>query len=162
MKNIKRIITVMMVLSLAVLVTGLVYAQEDAKPAKDPAVSQDDAGAAKEKTKGASKVNRKSIEGEISGVGNNYIGIIYKTDESIGREYELAIPIEGRPELQHIVDIRQLNAGDIVAVYYDETVELQDDGKESVVGRNAKIIKFIKAAPKAAPEPVEESVEAEE
>lgn len=126
-KQIMQIAGIGLVLVLGLAVTG--QAQED-----------------KEKAKTTSAI--KEVQGEISGIGRDYIAIVYDRDTEKGVEYEILLPIEEDIKLVRKRKLNEIKVGDIVGVQYEESKE----GPK--LSRKAKIISFIKPAEKK-PEPVE-------
>jgi len=86
----------------------------------------------------------KSTEGEISGLSNNFIAILYGSDAKTS--YEIALDIGKDVKIEHKNSLKDIGVGDIVGVNYEETIETKEGEKPRVVARVAKVIKFIKAA----------------
>ena len=148
-------------LILAIYIAGPVMAQsekasEKAKGADAPgqaAVTESAAAARNEVT----KVETKEVTGEVSGVSKDFIAIVYKKDDASHASYEVALPIQGTPILQHISNVKQIKVGDTITVQYDEMIKTDEKGKNAVVGRNAKTITFVSPAPPPPPEPMDET-----
>jgi len=151
---------------LAIYIAGPVMAQsekasEKAKGADAPgkaAVTESAASARDEVT----KVETKEVTGEVGGISKDFIAVVYKKDDASHASYEVALPIQGTPILQHISNLKQIKVGDTVTVQYDEMIKTDENGKNAVVGRNAKSITFISPAPPQPPEPAAEVADAEE
>jgi hypothetical protein len=98
----------------------------------------------KEEDKVKIKKIMKSTEGEISGLSNNFIAVIYGQDAKTS--YEMALNIGKDVKIEHKNSLKDIGVGDIVGVNYEETIETKEGEKPRVVSRIAKVIKFIKAA----------------
>lgn len=93
------------------------------------------------------------ITGKISVIGKNYIVVVYKSDKE--KEYEVLLPIDAEKiKVEHKKDLKAFNIDDTVSIQYEDTEEDTLEGPRKK--RNAKVIKFVKAAPPKPPEPVEE------
>lgn len=86
----------------------------------------------------------KSTEGEISGLSNNFIAVLYGSDAKTS--YEMALDIGKDVKIEHKNSLKDIGVGDIVGVNYEETIETKEGEKPRVIARVAKVIKFIKAA----------------
>ncbi|MDD5745729.1 MAG: hypothetical protein PHO30_00550 [Candidatus Omnitrophica bacterium] len=85
----------------------------------------------------------KEVQGEISGIGKDYISIIYQKDDTAGVDYEIMLPMTPDMQLEHKTDLDNLKAGDVVRVQYEETTEQDDKGPKS--SRKAQGITFVKS-----------------
>ncbi|MCX5693110.1 MAG: hypothetical protein NTX47_05450 [Candidatus Omnitrophica bacterium] len=91
------------------------------------------------------EVMMKKMTGEVAGISQNFISILYGQDEKTS--YEMAFDIDKDVKIENKEDLKQINIGNIVAVSYEETTEkLKDDkeGKIKVKNRTVKRIVFIK------------------
>ncbi len=106
-----------------------------------------------------SSVLAKEVTGEVSGIADDSISIIYKEEKAAGVEYEILLPIDQGTKVERIKDLNQIKVGDTVTVEYADTVETDAEGKE-ITKRISKVIKFVRPAPQAAPEvtPTEEGL----
>lgn len=119
----KKTVTILIAVCLFFGLHGFVYAQ-------------------KEKT---TKVTRlKDISGEVSGVGKDYISVVYYRNPEGTMEKELLLPVEKDAELVRAKKLDQIKIGDIVDIRYEETGEAA--GKDTKIKRRAKVISFMKAA----------------
>ncbi len=101
-------------------------------------------GLAKEDiAKNKETITNKEVQGEISGIGKDYISVIYKKDEEKGVDYEILLPIEHDISLNHKQNLGELKPGDIVRIQYQETTQQTKNGPKS--SRKAKIINFVKS-----------------
>lgn len=92
----------------------------------------------------------KGISGEVSAISKDFIAIVYRRDEAKGTEEEVALPIAKDVIIEHKKSLSEIGAGDIVNVEFEEVTEETDSGFRSK--RIAKVISFIRAAPKPKPE----------
>ena len=124
----KSIFVVMMVLSFA----GLVFAQDKSQ----------------QKGKVKTTSTMKEVQGEISGITKRSISIVYDRDNKKGVEYEMLLPFaqEGI-KVEHKKNLSEFSQGDTVLVSYEEVIE-ENEKAEKKEDRRAKVISFIKAAPK--------------
>jgi len=101
-----------------------------------------------EKDKGIIKTTTldKTVQGEISWIGKDYIAIIYQKDEKKGKEYEILLPIDADIQLLHKSNLDQLSVGDTVRVQFEELTEEYKEGARKE--RKAKVISFVKPAVK--------------
>lgn len=115
----------------------------------------------------------KTVSGEVSGISSNFIAILYGQDKKTS--YEMALTIDKNTKVERKDSLKEIGVADTVSVKYEETTqthkEKTEKGKEKdvtkVLGRVAKVISFIKSAPKElqsleekelpAPEQAEES-----
>jgi len=96
----------------------------------------------------------KTVSGEVSGISPNFIAIIYGQDKKTS--YEMALPIDKNTKVERKDSLKEIGAGDTVSVKYEEITQAHKEktqkGKEKEVtktlGRLAKVITFVKAAPK--------------
>ena len=86
----------------------------------------------------------KSTEGEISGLSNNFIAVLYGQDEKTS--YEMALNIGKDVKIEHKKSLKDIGVGDTVSVTYEETIETKEGEKPRVMSRVVKTIKFIRAA----------------
>jgi hypothetical protein len=96
--------------------------------------------------KGQRSVAGKVVEGEISGLGKDYISIIYKKDAEKGAEYEILLPLDDEVQLVHKKSIKDLRVGDRVNIEFDEVTESRDSGEK--VTFKCKKLSFVKPADK--------------
>ncbi|MFC1807790.1 hypothetical protein ACFL0T_05430 [Candidatus Omnitrophota bacterium] len=98
----------------------------------------------------------KEVTGTVSAVNKDFIGIVYSRDEANKKEYEVGIYLDGDYELEHKKDISEIKPGDTVTIVYEEPLaeytEKDKEGKEErktkTLERKAKIIKFVRPAPR--------------
>lgn len=90
------------------------------------------------------QVLTKKVVGEVAGISSNFIAVDYQGT------YELAIPMDKNTKGSH-KDLKKINVGDLVAVTYEETVEIIDGKKTRSLKRLAKVVEFRQAA-KVSPE----------
>lgn len=131
------------------LITGLAI---PASAAKEKASGKEQKSESKqEKAEGRNviKTEAKEITGQVSAISKNFIAVIYQTNKN--SESEMGIYIEGAPQLEHVKDLSQIQAGDTVTVHYDKVSEKDADDKEFARHVVKKII-FVKKAPPPPPE----------
>lgn len=92
----------------------------------------------------------KGISGEVSAISKDFIAIVYRRDEAKGTEEEVALPIAKDVIIEHKKSLAEIGAGDMVNVEFEEVAEETDQGPRSK--RVAKVISFLRAAPKPKPE----------
>lgn len=106
--------------------------------------------------------NLKEIQGEVAGISQDSIAIVYNRNEATGEEYEMSFPVDKGVSIAHKRNIKEIAVGDIVNVQYEEVTEKYDDQeKEPEINRKAAVITFLKPAIKT-PEPLEDDTEEEE
>lgn len=93
-----------------------------------------------------SSVTAKVVEGEISGMGKDYIAIVYKKEAEKGAEYEILLPLDDEVKLVHKKNLKELNIGDRVNIEFDEIKEA-NDSKEKVTFKSKKL-SFVSPAEK--------------
>lgn len=101
------------------------------------------------------KTETRQVSGEVAGISQNFIAVLYDQDSKAS--YEIALAVDKDARLERVKDIKDIKAGDSVTVRYEETIEIE--GKiTKVKSRIAKVISFVKAAPKGELEaPAEEA-----
>lgn len=102
----------------------------------------------------AQTTTTKTLNGEVSGVLNDSIAIVYKQDTGSGEESETLFSIDETVQFVGRPNIKAIHEGDTVSVTYEETVGTDEDGKETK-SRKLLSIKFLKAAPVEVPVPEE-------
>ncbi|MFH0796597.1 MAG: hypothetical protein V2A65_06000 [Candidatus Omnitrophota bacterium] len=112
--------------------------------------------AAEEKGTEKKDVTRKTLTGEVSGLGPNFIAITYQVDTAKGVEYEMALPLKKDAQFQFIKSLKELGIGDKVSVIYEEektssveNVNDKEEVKESVK-REATLVRLEGKAPSSA------------
>ncbi|MCM8801383.1 MAG: hypothetical protein NC912_05195 [Candidatus Omnitrophica bacterium] len=100
-------------------------------------------GKAQEETKII--VLQKTVNGEVGGIGPNFIAVTYEVDENAA--YEIAFDLDKEVRFRNKKGLNEINLGDMVSVRYEETIE---EGKQTrrVLKRKVKEIVFLKSAPK--------------
>jgi hypothetical protein len=92
------------------------------------------------------EVIMKKMTGEVAGISQNFISILYGQDEKTS--YEMAFDIDKDVKIENKGDLKQINTGNIVIVTYEETTEKPKDDKEGkkikVKNRTVKRIVFVK------------------
>lgn len=100
---------------------------------------------AEAKEKGKPSISNKTVQGEISAIGKNYISIIYQREKEKGTEYEIWLPLKKEDiKLLHKKSLEDLKVGDIVKIEFEEVTEESKKGIRST--RKVKVINFIKPA----------------
>lgn len=90
-------------------------------------------------------VVQKTVNGEVGGIGPNFIAVTYEVDEKAA--YEIAFNLDKDVKFKNKKGLNEINLGDMVSVRYEETIE--EKGKERrVLKRQVKEIIFLKPAPK--------------
>ena len=105
------------------------------------------------------KIVVKEISGQVSGISNNFISVVYKSDTEKGTSYEIAFMIdsESKKELKikNKKTLNEISSGDLIKIKYEEISEeverMRKDGKmhkvPKIVGKRVKVITFLR--PKA-------------
>jgi hypothetical protein len=88
----------------------------------------------------------KQISGEVSGISNNFIAVVYGQDEKTS--YEMALNIGKDIKLEHMKSLKEIGVGDKVKVTYDAVYKVDKEGKKRLIKNEPKIISFISKAPK--------------
>lgn len=94
----------------------------------------------------------KTLNGEVSGTTNDSIAVVSKEDTGTGQELEILFAVDGTADLVGREKLREIQAGDIVSVIYEETVSTDESGNE-MKERKVTTVKFLRAAPVAEEEP---------
>lgn len=102
----------------------------------------------------AASSSMKSVSGEVMGVLNDNISVMYYEDENAGVEKEVLFQVEDTVQFIGRKSLKELSVGDTVLVTYEEIVSADEQG-QTTVDRKVQSIKFLKAAP--VEEPVDES-----
>lgn len=88
----------------------------------------------------------KTVQGEVDGIGPDFISITYEADKITGSSKSVLLHFEpGMILVQNKRGLKEINTGDIAAVEYSEETE---DGRTQLI---AKKVIFVKAAVKPAP-----------
>lgn len=90
----------------------------------------------------------KGISGEVSAVSNDFIAVVYRRDESKGSEEEIALPLAKDVIVEHKKALSEIGIGDMVDIEFEEIEEETKEGSRSK--RVAKVVRFVRAAPKQA------------
>jgi hypothetical protein len=93
------------------------------------------------------EVTVKKITGEVMGISQNFISVLYGIDEKKQASLEMAFDIDKDVKIENKVDLKQINIGNIVTVTYEEITEKLKDDKEKKIkikNRTVKRIVFIK------------------
>ena len=90
----------------------------------------------------------KGVSGEVSAISKDFISVVYRRDEAKGSEEEIALPVAKDVIVEHKKSIAEIGAGDLVDVELEEYTEETPEGPKSK--REAKVIRFVSAAPKQA------------
>ncbi len=106
----------------------------------------------KEKKEKIVKTASSVVSGEISGISENFISVVYETDKEKGIEYEVLVPIDKDVKIEHKKSLSELKIGDRVSIRYEDTT-VEDSKKRQTLKRKAKVIRFVRSAVKK-PEPV--------
>ncbi len=96
-----------------------------------------------EKSAAVGTKTAKEVEGPISGIGKDYISIIYQKDDNDGIDYEIMLPLSEDMAMEHKQNLANLKVGDTVRVQYEETTEQNEKGPQS--SRKAQGITFVKS-----------------
>jgi len=102
--------------------------------------------AQKQETVNKKKVMRRSegeVAGTISGIGRNYISVIYGQDQEKGAEYEVLLPITSDVQFEHKKSLKDFAIGDQVGVVYED-LSTEDANKEQKIERRVKVISFVR------------------
>ncbi len=110
-----------------------------------------EAGFAQDKEKVIKTVSN-GVNGEISGIGKNYISVVYGRDKEKGVDYEMLLPIDKNIQVEHKKSLGDMKVGDTVSVAYEDVIT-EDFSKKQTMKRKAKVVTFVKSAPPQAPEP---------
>lgn len=93
------------------------------------------------------KTETNRIRGKVSGLGKDFISVVYGQDKEKGIDYEMFLPIDKNIQIQHKKNLGEIKIGDAVSVLYEDTVS-EDARGEKKMERKAKVISFIKPAVK--------------
>lgn len=91
----------------------------------------------------------KEMQGEVSGISNNFIAIVYGQDKKTS--YEMAFTMDKDVKIEDRKSLKDIGVGDIVLVSFEETTETKKEGDKDisrVVSRVVKKIRFIRPAAK--------------
>lgn len=95
------------------------------------------------------KVTIKELQGEVSGLSNNFIAIIYAQDKKTS--YEMAFTMDKNLRIENRKSLSDIAVGDIVSVSFEETSETKKQGNKDIsriAGRLVKKIRFIRPGAK--------------
>lgn len=88
----------------------------------------------------------KEITGQLSVVTPRFVAVEYNQDARKGIAYEMAFSMDGDVRVSGAKrDLQELQAGDTVAVTYEEKTWMDDSGQERIK-RQVKGIQFIRSA----------------
>ena len=105
----------------------------------------------KEKKEKVVKTASGVVSGEISGISEKFISVVYEKDKEKGIEYETLVPIDKDVKIEHKKSLSELKIGDRVSIQYED-VTVEDSDKQQTLKRKAKIVRFVRSAVKK-PEP---------
>jgi hypothetical protein len=92
------------------------------------------------------EVTMKKMTGEVEGISQNFISILYSQDKKAS--YEMAFSIDKDVKIENKADLKEISVGNIVIVTYQETTEKPKDDKDGkkikVKNRIVKRIIFVK------------------
>jgi hypothetical protein len=102
---------------------------------------------AQEKEKIKITTQMREVQGEVSGIGKDYISVAYNKDLETGTEEEIYLPFDKNDlKLEHKRSLKEIDLWDTVLVQYEETIEEGPEGKKEK--RKAKVVSFVRAATK--------------
>jgi hypothetical protein len=101
----------------------------------------------------------KIVQGQVTWIGNGRIAIVYKKDAANKSEEEILLPFDKNVELEHLRQVSDISAGNIVSIIFEEVSEERPDGPRLI--RKAKKIGFIRKGVKIAVGEKEEKEEKE-
>lgn len=122
----KYILTYVFAISLSAALAGSAIAQEKKKTNEaKPEIKQ--------------QVLKKEIVGEVAGISGNFIAIDYR---EVGKTvYELALTMDKNTKFSR-KGLKEIAIGDLVAVRYEETIEVKEGQKPKTLKRLAKVVEF--------------------
>lgn len=88
----------------------------------------------------------KGVSGEVSGIGKDFISVVYHRDEEVGIEKEIMFPISKTIIVEHKQNISQISLGDLVDIEFQEVTEESQNGIKTKL--EAKVIRFVRSAQK--------------
>lgn len=96
----------------------------------------------------------KTLNGEVSGISPNFIAILYGQDKKTS--YEMALVMDKNTKVEHKNSLKEIAAGDIVSVRYEEITQVfkqrTEKGEEKdvvkVLGRLVKVVSFVRSPAK--------------
>ncbi|MDD5730520.1 MAG: hypothetical protein PHN57_05280 [Candidatus Omnitrophica bacterium] len=104
---------------------------------------------AQDKKENNVSVLSKEITGVVSGLSSNFIAVTLTVESESVPATEFAFNIDKKIRVVHKKNLSEIKFGDTVKINYDETTKTLDDGRK-IVKNTAKMITFLKAAPKEA------------
>ncbi|MCK5161165.1 MAG: hypothetical protein KAQ99_06280 [Candidatus Aureabacteria bacterium] len=105
----------------------------------------------KEKKEKVVKIASGVVSGEISGISEKFISVVYEKDKEKGIEYETLVPIDKDVKIEHKKSLSELKIGDRVSIRYEDAT-VEDSDKRQTLKRKATVIRFVRSAVKT-PEP---------
>lgn len=108
------------------------------------------------------EIARKSVSGEVGGISANFIAVAYGMSEKEQSSMEMAFDVDKNVKIEHKKSLKEIGLGDTVEVVYDEIKKIDAQGKVKSSRRLARVIVFVRAAPKTAESSVLQSGEQEE
>lgn len=100
-------------------------------------------------------VQEKILEGRVAGIAPNFIAINYGVDKRTS--YEMALTIDKDTKVERKNSLKEIVPGEGVWVKYAEVSEISQEmsggekkAKRRVLGKVAKVIRFMSPAPKEA------------
>ena len=128
MKNIlfqKKALTglVSMIFTLTFAAFASAQVQEPKAQPKAEPIAQEALQASDTAVKDSDAFTVEMVSGEVSGIGKNFISIIYNRDYDAGAEYETMLPLDGDVKIKHKQDIKDIKPGDLVSAEYEKPAE---------------------------------------
>jgi hypothetical protein len=91
-------------------------------------------------------ISKKQVVGTVSSINMQSISVAYSDDQSKGIMHEMLLNLDENIAVQRKKNLKEIKEGDMVRVTFEEAV-IEIDGKQKF-RRIAKIVSFVKAAPK--------------
>jgi hypothetical protein len=129
--------TFAMMTGILVLIGGVVVAQEQAVVQEAPCPAPVSQATAPEEDL---SFTTETVSGEISGITERSISIIYDRDYDTGTEYEMLIPLDKDTKLRHKGSIKELKVGDLISIEYEKP------GEKSKHKTRAATVSFIQSS----------------
>jgi hypothetical protein len=94
-------------------------------------------------------VNKK-VTGEVGGISNKFIAVVYGRNEKDKASLEMAFNIGSHVNIVNKKSMKEIGIGDTVEVEYQEITRTEADGKKSSKSV-AQVVTFLKAGAKVEP-----------
>lgn len=139
----RRFLIIVMVSLISLGIYNLSFAQQNKK------TTESKSGVSNVQWPKIEAVNKK-VSGEVSGVSNNFIAVVYGRNEKAKSSLEMAFNIGSHVNVMNKKSLKEIGIGDTVEVEYQEITRTEADGKKSSKSV-AQAVNFVKAGVRIEP-----------